>query len=199
MSSTRLMSFSNRRPDFWGTAVTGVMLLVPVATAVGLRFVGPWPIVLFLLGCIAARLLVPRAMPVPVTMTVCLIAVAFAVLAVSAVSPDLAARLYPVFMSATMLVAFAVTLWKPPSMIERFARIMEPDLDARGVAYTRRVTMVWVAFFTLNGLIALWTVLEGDLFWWGLYNVLISYLLAGALFAVEFAVRQRVRRRSGTA
>jgi uncharacterized membrane protein len=199
MSSTRLMSFSNRRPDFWGTAVTGVMLLVPVATAVGLRFVGPWPIVLFLLGCIAARLLVPRAMPVPVTMTVCLIAVAFAVLAVSAVSPDLAARLYPVFMSATMLVAFAVTLWKPPSMIERFARIMEPDLDARGVAYTRRVTMVWVAFFALNGLIALWTVLEGDLFWWGLYNGLISYLLAGALFAVEFAVRQRVRRRSGTA
>ncbi len=123
MSSTRLMSFSNRRPDFWGTAVTGVMLLVPVAAVLGLRFVGPWPVVVLLLVCIAARLLVPRAMPVPVTMTVCLIAVALAVLAVSSVSPDLAARLYPVFMSATMLVAFAATLWKPPSMIERFARI----------------------------------------------------------------------------
>ncbi len=95
MSSTRLMSFSNRRPDFWGTAVTGVMLLVPVAAVLGLRFVGPWPVVVLLLVCIAARLLVPRAMPVPVTMTVCLIAVALAVLAVSSVSPDLAARLYP--------------------------------------------------------------------------------------------------------
>lgn len=195
MSSTRLMSSSNRRPDLWSTALTGVMLLVPLATALGLRYVGPWPIILLLLGVIAARILLPRAMPVPVAMTTCLIAVALAVLAVSSVSPDLAARLYPVFMSATMLVAFAVTLWKPPSMIERFARIVEPDLDARGVAYTRRVTMVWVGFFVLNGLIALWTVVEGDLFWWGLYNGLISYLLAGMLFAVEFVIRQRVRSR----
>ena len=195
MSSTRLMSFSNRRPDFWGTALTGVMLLVPVATALGLRYVGPWPIIILLLGVIAARILLPRAMPVPVAMTACLIAVALAVLAVSSVSPDLAARLYPVFMSVTMLVAFAITLWKPPSMIERFARIVEPDLDARGVVYTRRVTMVWVGFFVLNGLIALWTVVEGDLFWWGLYNGLISYLLAGMLFAVEFVIRQRVRSR----
>lgn len=199
MSSTRLMSSSNRRPDFWGSALTGVMLLVPVATVLGLRFVGAWPVVILLLACIAARLLVPRAMPVPVTMTVCLIAVALAVLAVSTVSPDLAARLYPVFMSVTMLFAFAATLWKPPSMIERFARIVEPDLDARGVAYTRRVTIVWIAFFALNGLVALWTVVRGDLFWWGLYNGLISYLLAGTLFAVEFVVRQRVRSRSGPA
>ncbi len=43
------MSFSNRRPDFWGTAVTGVMLLVPVAAVLGLRFVGPWPVVVLLL------------------------------------------------------------------------------------------------------------------------------------------------------
>lgn len=199
MSSIRLMSFSNRRPDLWGVVLTGVMLLIPVATVVGLRHVGPWPIILLLLACIAARLLVPRAMPVPVAMTLSLIAVAFGILAVSSVSPDLAALLYPVFMSATLLVAFAVTLWKPPSMIERFARIVEPDLDERGVRYTRRVTMVWVGFFALNGLVALCTVVAGDLFWWGLYNGLVSYLLAGTLFAVEFLIRQRVRRRGNPA
>jgi uncharacterized membrane protein len=135
-------------------------------------------------------------MPVPAAMTACLIAVAIAVLAVSSVSADLAARLYPVFMSATMFVAFAATLMRPPSMIERFARLLEPDLDERGITYTRRVTMVWVVFFTFNGLVAFWTVLNGDLYWWGLYNGLVSYLLAGALFAVEFAVRQYVRSRS---
>lgn len=196
MSSTRFMNFSNRPPDFLGAALTGIMILIPIATALGLRYVGPWPIILLLLGVIAARVLLPRAMPVPAAMTACLIAVAIAVLAVSSVSPDLAARLYPVFMSATMFVAFAATLMRPPSMIERFARLLEPDLDERGVTYTRRVTMVWVAFFTFNGLVAFWTVLNGDLYWWGLYNGLVSYLLAGALFAVEFAVRQYVRSRS---
>lgn len=199
MSSTRFMSSSNRRPDARSVVLTGIMLLIPIATALGLRFVGPWPIILLLVGVIAARVLLPRAMPAPVAMTACLIAVAFAVLAVSSVSPDLAARLYPVFMSATMLVAFAATLWRPPSMIERFARLVEPDIDERGVAYTRRVTMVWVAFFVFNGLVALWTVLNGDLFWWGLYNGLVSYLLAGALFGVEFVIRQHVRGRSGGA
>ncbi|MEQ8266967.1 MAG: hypothetical protein RH982_07215 [Parvibaculum sp.] len=195
MSSTRFMSFSDKRPDPWGAALTAVMLLIPVATAVGLRWIGPWPIIAALLACIAARILLPRAMPVPVAMTLSLIAVAVAVLAVGSVAPALAALLYPVFMSATLFVAFAVTLFRPPSMIERFARIMEPDLDARGVRYTRKVTMVWIGFFALNGLIAFWTVLHGDLFYWGLYNGLVSYLLAGLLFAVEFLVRRRVRAR----
>jgi uncharacterized membrane protein len=193
------MSFSAKRPDPWATALTVVMLLIPMATAIGLRWIGPWPIIVALVACIGARILLPRAVPVPAAMTLSLLAVAIAVLAVGGFAPDLAARLYPVFMSITMLVAFAATLVRPPSMIERFARIMEPDLDARGVRYTRKVTMVWVAFFALNGLVALWTVQRGDLLYWGLYNGLISYLLAGSLFAVEFLVRQRVRSRSGAA
>lgn len=199
MSLPRFMSFSAKRPDPWATALTVAMLLIPMATAIGLRWIGPWPIIIALVACIGARILLPRAVPVPAAMTLSLLAVAVAVLAVGSFAPDLAARLYPVFMSVTMLVAFAATLIKPPSMIERFARIMEPDLDARGVRYTRKVTMVWVAFFALNGLVALWTVQRGDLFYWGLYNGLISYLLAGSLFAVEFLVRQRVRSRNGAA
>ncbi len=199
MSSTRFMSFSAKRPDPWATALTVAMLLIPTATAIGLRWIGPWPIIVALVCCIAARILLPRAVPVPLAMTVCLIAVAAAVLVVGVVAPDLAAKLYPVFMSVTMLVAFAITLVRPPSMIERFARIVEPDLDERGVRYTRKVTYVWVGFFALNGLIALWTVQQGDLFYWGLYNGLVSYLLAGILFAVEFVVRQRVRARGGPA
>ncbi|ABS63110.1 conserved hypothetical protein [Parvibaculum lavamentivorans DS-1] len=193
------MSFSARRPDPWATALTIAMLLIPMATAIGLRWIGPWPIIVALVGCIAARILLPRAVPVPLAMTICLVAVAAGVLAVGTVAPDLAARLYPVFMSVTMLVAFVVTLFRPPSMIERFARIMEPDLDMRGVRYTRKVTYVWVGFFALNAIVALWTVQQGDLFYWGLYNGFISYLLAGSLFAIEFTVRRRVRARNGPA
>ncbi|MFH3675948.1 hypothetical protein WAH59_22555, partial [Acinetobacter baumannii] len=42
-------------------------------------------------------------------------------------------KLYPVGMSLGALGIFAFTLLKPPSMIERFARLVEPDLPPSGV------------------------------------------------------------------
>tara|TARA_R110000824_G_scaffold390760_13_gene587878 strand:+ start:42950 stop:43393 length:444 start_codon:yes stop_codon:yes gene_type:complete len=141
------------------------------------------------------RVVVPSATPMPVAMTFCLIAVAGGELLVGFWDPELAARLYPVFMNVTMLLAFAITLWNPPSMIERFARIAEPELDAHGVAYTRKVTWLWMAFFVVNGCIALWTALHGSWLQWGAYNGGISYLLAGTLMAGEYLVRRRVRAR----
>ena len=53
-------------------------------------------------------------------------------------------KLYPVGMSLGALLIFALTLYKPPSMIERFARLVEPDLPESGVQWTRKVTMVWL-------------------------------------------------------
>ena len=103
-------------------------------------------------------------------------------------------RLYPAFMNAAMLAAFAQTLIRPPSMIERFARLREPALSDAGVRYTRRVTMVWCAFFLLNGLAAAATALFASLEAWALYNGLIAYLLIGALMGGELAVRRIVRR-----
>lgn len=106
-----------------------------------------------------------------------------------------AARFYPVFMNAAMLAAFAASLVRGPSMIERLARIGEPDLPEAGVRYTRKVTIVWCAFLLLNGLVALWTALYATLEVWTAYNGLIAYLLMGALFGGEFLVRRIVRAR----
>jgi uncharacterized membrane protein len=96
-------------------------------------------------------------------------------------------------MSAIWFIAFAETLWNPPSMIERFARVLEPALDANGVAYTRVVTWIWLGYFTLNAGIALWTAMAGSPAQWAIYNGAICYVLAGLLFAGEWLVRQRVR------
>ncbi|MCV5372773.1 hypothetical protein OFD18_31790, partial [Escherichia coli] len=60
-------------------------------------------------------------------------------------------------------------------------------------AYTRKVTMVWYAFFTLNAAVALYTCFLPVKIW-TLYHGLISYLLAGGLFAGEWIVRQFVRK-----
>lgn len=103
-------------------------------------------------------------------------------------------RLYPVLVNALMLVVFCGSLFYPPSLIERFARLQEPALPDSAIVYTRRVTQVWCVFFLLNGSVALVTALWSSLEIWSLYNGLIAYLLMGCLFAGEYWVRLRVRR-----
>ena len=103
-------------------------------------------------------------------------------------------RLYPVLVNAGLLASFGYTLLRPPTMIERLARLHEPDLPPHAVRYTRRVTQVWCVFFACNGLAALVTALWMSERIWALYNGLIAYILIGLLFAIEWLVRQRVRR-----
>lgn len=100
-------------------------------------------------------------------------------------------RFYPVLMSASMLCLFAWSLRQPQTIIERLARVLYRDFPPEAVAYTRRVTAIWCAFFVVNGAIALWTAVAATWATWTLYNGLISYMLMGLLFAGEYAVRQR--------
>ena len=54
---------------------------------------------------------------------------------------------YPVLVSVVLLMVFAWSLYFPPSVIERLARLSEPELPASAVVYTRRVTVAWCFFF----------------------------------------------------
>jgi len=99
---------------------------------------------------------------------------------------------YPVVVNLCMLTVFSSSLKQPQTIIERLARLQEPDLPESGVIYTRTVTKVWCVFFIINASIALYTCFQ-SLEVWTLYNGLISYLLAGSLFAIEWLVRQKVR------
>ena len=111
---------------------------------------------------------------------------------VGANSEDLL-RLYPAAMSGGMFILFARSLRHPPSVIERIARLHEPDLDAAGVRYTRTVTQVWSVFLAINTLLALVTVFTSRELW-ALWNGLGAYLCMGLLFAGEWLWRRRVRR-----
>ncbi len=111
---------------------------------------------------------------------------------VGANSEDLL-RLYPAAMSGGMFILFARSLRHPPSVIERIARLHEPDLDAAGVRYTRTVTQVWSVFLAINTLLALLTVFTSRELW-ALWNGLGAYLCMGLLFAGEWLWRRRVRR-----
>ncbi|WP_295802373.1 hypothetical protein [uncultured Microbulbifer sp.] len=106
---------------------------------------------------------------------------------------------YPVLVNLVMLGIFAFSLTQPRSLIERLARVREPDLPPSGVRYTRRVTQVWCGFFVLNGAVAAATALNGDLEVWTLYNGMIAYLLMGALLTGEWLVRRKVRANASAA
>ncbi|MEI6897974.1 MAG: hypothetical protein V5786_10915 [Psychromonas sp.] len=102
---------------------------------------------------------------------------------------------YPVIVNIVMFSIFVQSLWQKESMVERFARLQTPELPDYAVRYTYKVTKVWCVFFVLNGATALSTTFM-SLHAWTLYNGLISYLLAGGLFVVEFMVRMLVKRKN---
>lgn len=114
------------------------------------------------------------------------------------VEAEIVARAYPVLINLALFVWFGWSLVKPPPVIERLARLSEPDLPDYAVAYTRRVTWVWLLFFLGNGLAAAYTTLFSTLAVWTLYNGLVAYMLIGSLFGIEYGIRLWTRRRYGT-
>lgn len=103
-------------------------------------------------------------------------------------------KLYPVLVNGALLAAFGYSLLSPPSIVERLARVREPDLPPAAIGYTRRVTQVWCVFFVINGAIALATALWASEAVWSLYTSVIAYVLMGTLFGVEYLVRRRFKR-----
>ncbi|OMH31688.1 hypothetical protein [Motiliproteus sp. MSK22-1] len=107
---------------------------------------------------------------------------------------QLGLKFYPVMMNLGFLSLFASSLFFPPPIVERLARIKEPNLSPEAMAYTRKVTWLWSVFFLLNGTIAAITALWATDKTWLLYNGFIAYLLIGSLAAGEWLFRQRVIR-----
>lgn len=100
---------------------------------------------------------------------------------------------YPVLVSLAFFAVFSYSLVFPPSMVERLARLEDPDLPAKGVAYTRKVTQVWSVFFFCNAIVSMITIWYGDTWVWSLYNGCLFYILMGLLMAGEMLVRRKVK------
>ncbi|MFP3568820.1 hypothetical protein [Paraburkholderia sp. SIMBA_030] len=105
---------------------------------------------------------------------------------------ELLLRLYPSLVNLGLLIAFGATLVRGPSMIEKFARLGNPDLPPSAVRHTRRVTQVWCVFFVLNGAFSAYTALYWSRASWSLYNGAIAYGLIGVLLVAEVLWRYLV-------
>jgi uncharacterized membrane protein len=119
-------------------------------------------------------------------------------LATLLVAPASAALAYPVVVSLASAMVFGLSLINPPTVIERIARVREPDLPPRGVAYARQVTLIWMLFLIANAAVSACLAAWGSVAAWALWNGLLSYLLMGAILIGEIGVRRIVRRRAAT-
>ena len=107
-------------------------------------------------------------------------------------------KFYPVLVNLSLLSFFGFTLWRPPSFAFRMASLHNKSLEKSPlfkavVRYCQKVTIAWCVFFVVNGSIAAFTVFVGSDKIWSLYNGLISYILIGLFFMVEYLVRKMVQ------
>jgi uncharacterized membrane protein len=187
-------------PSLWLLAVAAGGAAYPFLvyvgrTYAGLAFLRPPLLVAIALILIGLRLLAMRR-PEGRPWVVGLAGAALVLVILLALDSDLAVKAYPIVISLAVAGIFGNSLIWPPSLIERIARLREPDLPPAAIAYTRGVTQVWFGFLLGNAAIAAALGLWGTLAQWTLWTGLISYLLMGSLFLGELAWRHFVRSRA---
>ena len=167
--------------------IGAAFILYPLLVYFGLQSIEPRGIALILLLLGGLRLILGKGEKQSTYYWLVALAVAAGLTLITGSQYGL--LVYPVLVNIVFFILFLTSLINPPSLIEKLARLREPELPAEAIEYTRKVTVVWCAFFLINGSIAGVTVfIRQD--WWLLYNGLIAYLLMGTLFAGEYVVRK---------
>ena len=103
-------------------------------------------------------------------------------------------KYYPAVMNFCIFMMFFVSSFQKETIIQRFARMMEPEIKPKALEYTRNLTYIWAVFTFLNFLVSVWTIFLPEKIW-ALYNGCVSYVLIGLFFAIEYVVRINFKRK----
>lgn len=103
-------------------------------------------------------------------------------------------KYYPVLMNLGFFLLFFISSFMKETIIQKLAKIMEPDIKPKALEYTRKLTYIWAVFTFCNFCISLFTVFLSEKIW-AVYNGCISYLLIGLFFAIEYIIRIRFKRK----
>ena len=164
-------------------------LAYPLLVYWGRGTIPPGIFVLAALILIALRWVLAPAGPLGLSHPTILVAVAM-LLALGLVDQGLAALAYPSLISFAFAAAFALSLRHPPNLIERFARLRQPELPAAASTYCAQVTRLWATWLFANGVIAAALALSRNMELWLLWTSLLNYLISGALFGGEWLLRR---------
>ena len=171
---------------------SAVLLLYPVAVYFGLQYFEPRMLGLLLLCALFLRFsLLVKSIQLKQLKPLAGISIASALIGLLIVffNEPFYVRLNPVIINLSLFILFSYTLYKPPSMIERFARLQTPELPVEAISYTRTVTKIWCVFFVFNFFASSYTTLYSSLEIWTLYNGFIAYIFMGCIFVIEYIVR----------
>lgn len=164
-------------------------LAYPLLAYFGHGTIPPAAFILAALALIAIRYALAPAEPLALSHPTILIAGA-ALIVVGLVDQRLAALAYPSLISFAFASAFGLSLWRPPSLIERFARLRRANLPDPARAYCARVTLLWTVWLLANGLIAAILAIGRNMELWLLWTSLLNYLISGALLGGEWLFRR---------
>lgn len=189
---------AGRRPSRLGLVlgiINGTLVgLYPVAVWIGLSYLGARAVGLLVIAFVVPMLAI-RLRNADRASFWAILRIPLAILALVGLGVALDDARYvlamPVLINAVLLVTFGATL-APGAMpmIERFARMQDPALDAPKATHCRQFTWVWCVFFVLNGTTAGVLALAAPLSVWATYTGLVAYALMGLLFSVEYVVRK---------
>lgn len=174
-------------------AILGLcMALWPVAVCAALRFDCLRPVLMALAVVFLLRAFILRGGRGILGLGAMAIAVAGVCACVlTLLSESHAAMLwYPVAVNLIMLAVFGGSLLHPPAAVTRLAALSGERMTPAVTAYTVKVTRLWCVFFIVNGSIAAFTVLCGDLEAWMWWNGCLSYIAIAVLMALEYFVRR---------
>ncbi|MGB2739916.1 MAG: hypothetical protein WBC60_05095 [Cognaticolwellia sp.] len=175
---------------------TGILLMYPFAVYIGLNNLTPGYLAFILIALVLMRVFLVRSNLKKLPWIIPASILGVVAIGVSALTDTtIGFKLYPLAINSAMLMVFAFSYLKPPSVIETFARLTEKNMSPLAVQYTARVTLVWCLFFIINGLVSLYTALFMSLDNWMIYNGFISYILMGTLMLVEYLVRLKVKKK----
>ena len=90
---------------------------------------------------------------------------------------------------ATFGLAFLRSLKTTP-LIEHFARMVKRDLSGPELAHCRRWTAVWGYYLLVLAAFGLVLAKYASLAVWTIYVGVVTYVLVGVLFAIEYVVRK---------
>jgi len=167
---------------------TLVIIAYPVAVYFGLQYLPPGTIALLLCLLLLLRFMVTKqqvkSMTLPILVGIGLTAASF----ITQRNDWL--LFYPVVINLSMLGLFSYSLMNGPSMIERLARLKEPDLPDSAIPYLQTVTKLWCGLFIVNGAVATYTAIATSIEIWTLDNGLIAYQFMGLLLSGEGIYRR---------
>jgi len=169
-----------------------VLILYPVIVVVGMTYLGVrWTalIILVLLGRRIIGLVLSNKEGTRIILYQAIAMAAIVGIAAASKSP-FALRIAPFMISLTFITVFASSMRGVP-IIERFARLADPNLSEAEVRYCRKLTKAWMGVLVANSALVFSAAFVEDKILWTVLVGPVSYALLGAAFVVEYPYRKR--------